>query len=315
MVNDCAYVAETLLRYFPEEIKIRHIKRTRGLWDKTFGIAYKILRAKADLFHVHYALQDAYITLKTKKEPVIVHAHGSDCRTSLYDWKWGWIVRYNLKHASKVLVSAPDVLGNVREHRFDAEYIPIPVDLRVFNKKPLKEKGELILLSPFMSALRGTHKLILAFSELEKTYPHCKLLMINSGNMSLKQLIRNLKINNIEFIEPVPHEQMPALYEKADIVVSDLNIGALPTSSLEAMAVGRPVVQYIKEGVYSNSPPLLHPPVVSVQPTTQGIIDSMEKLMDIRLRRKIAELQYSYVKEHSAEKIAKRILEIYETLL
>jgi len=58
MINDCAYVGETLLKYFPAELKGWQIKRSRGLWSKTFGLAYDILRARGDIYHAHYLLQD-----------------------------------------------------------------------------------------------------------------------------------------------------------------------------------------------------------------------------------------------------------------
>jgi hypothetical protein len=48
MINDCAYVGETLIKHFPKDVSIRHIKRTRGLWSKTFGIACKIANTYAD---------------------------------------------------------------------------------------------------------------------------------------------------------------------------------------------------------------------------------------------------------------------------
>jgi hypothetical protein len=57
MINDCAFVGETLLKYMPPEIEKQHIKRTRGFWSKTFGITWRILRTKADLYHVHYLLK------------------------------------------------------------------------------------------------------------------------------------------------------------------------------------------------------------------------------------------------------------------
>lgn len=58
MINDCAFVGETLLKYLPLDVERMRIKRTRGLWSKTFGLAYKILRAEGDVYHVHYFLPD-----------------------------------------------------------------------------------------------------------------------------------------------------------------------------------------------------------------------------------------------------------------
>ena len=65
MVNDCAHVGEPLIKYLPAEFSVLHLKRYRGLFDKTFRIAWRILMAKGDLYHVHYLLQDCYLALKS----------------------------------------------------------------------------------------------------------------------------------------------------------------------------------------------------------------------------------------------------------
>ena len=53
-INDAAFVGETLNKYLPDEFEKQHIQRSRGLWDKTFGIAPKILKSKGDVYHSHY---------------------------------------------------------------------------------------------------------------------------------------------------------------------------------------------------------------------------------------------------------------------
>ena len=83
MINDCAFVAETLLKHLPPTIEKQHIKRTRSTWSKTLGIAYDIWRAKGDIFHAHYLLQDCYIAARLGKKPLIGHAHGSDLRSKI----------------------------------------------------------------------------------------------------------------------------------------------------------------------------------------------------------------------------------------
>ena len=140
MINDCAYVGETLLKYFPADIEKQHIKRTRGLWNKTFGIAYKILRAKGDIYHVHYLLQDCYIASHVGKKPLVGHAHGSDLRETLRSRRWGGIVKNNLRSCNKILVAQPTVLSTAKEYNETAEYFPIPYDPEIFYSKPLPEK-------------------------------------------------------------------------------------------------------------------------------------------------------------------------------
>jgi len=61
MVNDCAHVGETLIKYLPEDFSVLHLKRSRSFFDKTFGVAWRIFRAKGDLYHVYYLLQGCYL--------------------------------------------------------------------------------------------------------------------------------------------------------------------------------------------------------------------------------------------------------------
>ena len=142
MINDCAFVGETLLKYMPPELEKQHIKRSRSFWSKTFSLAFKILRAQGDIYHVNYLLQDCYIASRLDKKPLIGHAHGSDLRTSLNHSAWGRIVRHNLEHWDKILVSTPDILGIAKRYREEAEYLPNPVNAELFYPKPPVQKGK-----------------------------------------------------------------------------------------------------------------------------------------------------------------------------
>jgi glycosyltransferase involved in cell wall biosynthesis len=216
----------------------------------SFGGAFK---ADGDIFHVHYALQDAYLTLKLNKgKPVIVHAHGSDVRSAIESKKWGWIARYNLKHAAKLLLSAPDVLEKAAKFRLDVVYVPIPVDLHEFPAERFEEHGKVVLFHPYLSDVRGTRMVIHAFAYLQSKYPgRFKLKLLGKPFSHFRWLLQSLHLKDVELIESVPHNQMGALYCQADVVITDMAIGALPTS-VEAMACGRPLVQLIRQGIYER---------------------------------------------------------------
>ena len=121
MINDCAYVGTTLLKYMPEYIKQNHITRTRNFFRKTFGLLFKLIKTKGDVYHVHYLLQDCYLASRLNKTPLIGHAHGSDLRSSLNHPIWGRIVRHNLKNCNKIIVSTPDILKIAKRYRKDAD--------------------------------------------------------------------------------------------------------------------------------------------------------------------------------------------------
>jgi len=129
--------------------------------------------------------------------------------------------------------------------------------------------------------------------------------MIDSGDRSLTKMVEMLP--SVELIKSVPHEEMVALYHHADIVITDMQIGALPTTSVEAMACGRPVIQYMRHDVHNEIPVrrIGRPSDVSLFEAVCAIGENEINEMASAGRRYVEEV-------HDARKIAKRIGEIYE---
>ena len=246
MVNDCAYVGETLIKYLPEELSALHLKRSRAFFDKTFGTAWRIFRVKGDLYHVHYLLQDCYLALKLGRHPLIGHAHGSDLRDVLHSKKWGWIVKYNLENCDKILVAQPTILEVAKKYSDTAEYFPIPYDPKFFYPKslPLKrEVKQVFLASPHDFRVKGTDKFLRALADVEVPF---KVKVIRYGRDWKKAYVLARKLGlNVEFIEKVPHNEMNKLYWDADLVLGSFGVGQLDTVAIEAMACGRPVIHHI----------------------------------------------------------------------
>ncbi|MCS7136150.1 MAG: glycosyltransferase family 4 protein [Nitrososphaerota archaeon] len=273
----------------------------------------KIVFSKGDVFHIHYGLQDHLLVKLLKDRPTICHFHGSDLRTTLSS-KWGWIVRENLKSADKVLVSVPDILPIAKHYRQDAEYLPNPVDLELFKPQMMMEHSKFnILWASDLSYIKGTDKFIKAFSKFQKDNPDSILRVIKHGKnyVDMLSLLKDLGIKH-DVIGYQPHEKMVELYAWADVVVTDLTLGYLHMSSLEAMACMRPVVQYINREYYRDVPV---PPVVSVF-TPDDVIEALNRLKDVRERKLVAELQRDYVcKIHNPRTISMKVVNIYRSLV
>lgn len=306
MVNDCAYVGETLIKHFPSEIETAHLKRSRGLWNKTLGIAWKILRTKGDIFHVHYLLQDCYLALKLGKRPLIGHAHGSDLRTSLKHPLWKHIVKYNLKNCSKVVVSTPDILKIAKQFREDTIYLPNPVDTELFYPKPprkTKEKKHVLIASDLNWSLKGTN---LAINALSKLKDEIIVNVIDYGKDIAKTIALASSLGlHLDILPKVPHEKLNQYYWNADIVIDQFVLGALGMISLEAIACGRPVIVYVSSeyDVYRDFP--------------LKDVNSVDKIVDT-LKTSLHELwsrEYEYLnKHHKSEEVIKRMFTIYNTL-
>jgi glycosyltransferase involved in cell wall biosynthesis len=305
MFNDCAYVGETLVKYFPRELPVIHIKRSRGLWSKTFGIALKILRTKAELYHVHYLLQDCYIAGKLGKKPLVGHAHGSDLRSTLFHPMWGRIVRYNLKVSDRVLVSTPDILGIARKFREDAEYLPNPVDTKIFYPKPLigREKKKVLIASDSNWSVKGTDIAIRALSRIKDKV---EVSIIRYGRDFKNTILLAQKLGlKLNVLPKVSHEKLAEYFWEHDVVIDRFKLGSLGMVSLEAIAAGRPVLCYVS----SEFEEYRDFPLKDVR-DEEEIIEAVMNA-DEELWRK----QYAYLmKHHDPNTVAKRVLEIYRSL-
>jgi len=313
MINDCAYVGETLLKYFPPDIEKQHITRTRRVWNKTFGIAYKILRAKGDLYHVHYLLQDCYLASLFGKKPLVGHAHGSDLRETLESRRWGRIVKSNLRSCDKILVAQPTVLGVAKEYNETAEYFPIPFDPEMFfPKAPPEKKSEyhVFLASAPDFNVKGTDKMLRAASLVPEKI---RVKTFNAGKdlEKTKQLAQELKLD-IDFISRVSHQKMNELFWESDLVLGSFAVGRqhLDTVAIEAMACGRPVVHSVQKEFFPTCPlEELKDPATTAEIISRLLVDSKEKENRI-------EQQLNYVNTtHAAPVLVEKLLKIYSALL
>jgi glycosyltransferase involved in cell wall biosynthesis len=310
MINDAAFVGETLLKYLPPELEKQQIKRSRGLWDKTLGIAFKILRAKGDIYHAHYLLQDCYIASRLGKKPLVGHAHGSDLRDEIKKRKWGWIIRHNLRKCAKILVAQPTILDAALEFNETAEYFPIPFDPKIFFPKPPppeREEKQVFIASTHNFRIKGTDKFLKALASLSAPVK-IKSLAGGKDFAEAQQLARELGLR-ADFIPKVPHDKMSELYWESDLVLGSFSIGQLDTVAIEAMACGRPVVHSVTRRLFKSCP---LEELESVDKTAEVI---QRLLVDKKEREQRVKSQLEYVNAtHSAPLLAERLLGIYNAL-
>ena len=306
MVNDAAFVGETLLKYIPAELEKQHIKRSRGFWSKTFGLALKILRVKGDIYHVNYLLQDCYIAARLGKKPLIGHAHGSDLRTSLNHTLWGRVVRHNLKHCNKILVSTPDILKIAKRYRVDAEYLPNPVDAELFYPKPPAQKGEkkrVLIASDSNWSIKGTDIAIRALSKIREEVD-VSIVQHGKDFEKTKTLASSLGLS-LRVLPKAPHEKLDEYYWDADVVIDRFALGSLGMVSLEAIACGRPALTWVSsEYPENNDFPLRD---LRNEEAIANVISDLPS--------DLWEREYHFLtKHHNIQNIESRLLSIYEEL-
>ena len=310
MINDAAFVGETLLKYMPVDLEKQHIKRSRGLWDKTFGIALKILRVKGDVYHAHYLLQDCYIASKLGKKPLIGHAHGSDLRDEIKKRKWGWIIKSNLRSCNKIIVAQPTILDKALEFNETAEYFPIPFDPKIFFPTPLpteRQEKQVFIASTHDFRVKGTDKFLKALASLS-TPVRIKSLKAGKNLLEAQQLAQELGLT-VDFIPKVPHDKMSELYRESDLVLGSFSIGQLDTVAIEAMACGRPVVHSVSRKFFKTCP------LEELESIDEAVEVIQKLLVDGETREQRIKTQLAYVNStHAAPLLADRLFEIYTEL-
>jgi len=297
-------MGETLSKYLPYETE--RLTRSRGTISKTIGLAVRILRARADIYHVFYILQDTYLSLKMGKKPAVGHACGSDIRDTLHS-KWGWMVRYGLRNLDYVLSAQPTLVPRIKEYTDRVEYFPIPIDPQLFTVRPLRRpQAESIVFysSPVNFRVKGTDKVLDAVSKVR-----CPLTLVAikygadvgraielSGKLAIKA----------RWIDPLPHSHMASYYWAADLVLGNFGVGQLDTTVVEAMACGRPVVHHLAPGFYPGVP-------LNSYDSVEEFANDLEMLlMDQKKAQRHVQRQLDYVKIHYADHAVKRLCEIYE---
>jgi glycosyltransferase involved in cell wall biosynthesis len=120
----------------------------------------------------------------------------------------------------------------------------------------------------------------------------------------------------LDIVEGLRHDEARRHYERADIVVDQLNAGWYGIFALEAMALGKPVLSYLRDEAVQETERALGVEVPIVGITKETIRDRIAELAGSPdERRRIGASSRAYVEQvHDAEKGADRLIEIYRSL-
>ena len=114
-------------------------------------------------------------------------------------------------------------------------------------------------------------------------------------------------------IHNTEHTQTLRLIQDCDIMIDQMNIGDHGVAALEAMALGKPTVCYIKPSLIDRYPPGF--PIVNA--SVETLEDTLADLLsNSGLRYEIGQKSRVYVETyHDAHKIAHELIDIYRKLL
>lgn len=215
-----------------------------------------------DIVHVHHASLLSWIANYIKavyQIHFIVTVHNTDILNAILDQRYIPLTQDALYRADFITAVSPytqdrllKILGKGYNFSNKTRIIGNGIDTKSFsskgsvkhiNKKYHLEGKKVVLFTGKLIPLKGVDILIKAAKKID-----AEIFIIGEGKIrpDLENLTKSLKINNVHFLGYFNFDQrkeMSQFYRRADVFVSpSVDIEGLPSTVLEAMASGTPVV-------------------------------------------------------------------------
>jgi glycosyltransferase involved in cell wall biosynthesis len=263
------------------------LDRTGGLTRRqlTQWRAFARLLPRTDVFHFYFGLTLVpkslqFPLLRLARRRSVFHFLGSDIRGKPPEE-----LAYG-RRAGAQIVGSYDAVRWVPE----AEVVPPGIDLGAYRPVP-PSKGErpLVVHAPSSRRRKGTEHVVAACRELDV---------------------------ELDVVEGLPHDEARRRYERADVVVDQLNAGWYGLFAIEAMALGKPVVTFLHDEAVRRTEDAFGVRVPIVSATKETLAERLRPLVEsTEERRRLGAEGRAYVERvHDADCVADRLLDIYARL-
>jgi len=319
-----------------EIIRFRVCPLTRGV-EFWLGFVEKLMEIKPDLVHGHkigFSMNDicAYVC-KMKKIPSVATTHGvpyiSDVHKEplLRDIYLKSVPGRTVKFFDQIIALSIIEIPWLRRSGFPTErthIIPGGVSRDIFEKKTdpeeFREKygidSEMILYLGRLADKKGIEHLIGAAPYLLKEFSHLKIVIAgpDCGVMwRLKNLARELEVEkNVIFTGPLSENDKYAAIASSEALILPSSFEAQGLVLLEAQALGIPVIATRQGGIPCFVKDGENGILIEYGKPLQ-IVEAVKRILtDKNLARRLGETGKEIAKNFSWDRIAERILSVYE---
>ncbi len=240
---------------------------------------------QTDVFHFYFGLTLVpkslqFPLLRAARRKSVFHYLGSDIRgKTREELAFG-------RRAGAQIVGSYDAARWVPE----AEVVPPGIDLREYAERPPSERERPVVVhAPSSRRRKGTEHVVAA----------CERLPVE-----------------LRIVEGLHHDEARRLYEDADVIVDQLNAGWYGVFAIEVMALGKPVVTFLRGEAVRRTEDAFGVEVPVVSATKETLVDALRPLVESpSLRREIGAASRAYVEQvHDIDRIADRLISVYENL-
>ncbi len=209
-------------------------------------------------------------------------------RTVFDDRDQARYLEYLKEYVDTFIVQDPEM----REYMPNAHVVPRGIDLSEWQTVGIERtERPLVVHAPSKSELKGTRFLLEAVEELrQEGVPF-----------------------DFQLIQGMPHAEAAAAFRRADIVVDQLVIGWYGVVTIEALALGKPVIVYVREDLARDFTPRI--PIANANPDTVKAV-LRDLVADYEQRVALAEAARPFVEQvHDVRTVARLLRERYDDLM
>lgn len=201
------------------------------------------------------------------------------------------------KYADRIYAVNPDLLWVLPSHAQFLPYSHIDLrDWRTANNWGFRSKVPVVLHAPSHRGVKGTNHILDAISRVKS----------EGTDVELK------------LVEGIPYAEARHIYEQADLLIDQLLCGWYGGLAVEFMALGKPVICYIREGDLRFVPEEMRRDLPIINATPATIYEVLKEYLTVR-RHELPEIGRrgrAYVERwHDPLKIAMRLKREYEAIM
>jgi glycosyltransferase involved in cell wall biosynthesis len=229
-----------------QQIKyVRTVVTTLLYWAKLLWHArrYEVLHVfSASYYSYMLSAAPAILAGKLYGKKVILNYRSGEAEDHLRNWPWTAIPTIRL--ADEIVVPSGYLVELFARFNLRARAIFNIVELDRFRYRERAPLRPVFLTSRLLEPLYNVPCVLRAFALVQKRYPEATLTVAGEGwqRAELEELARSLGLRHTRFIGRVPFEEMPAMYDSADIYLTATDLDNMPSSITESLASGLPVV-------------------------------------------------------------------------
>ncbi len=204
---------------------------------------------KPDVLHIFTAGLSSYslwtipalLYGKLYGKRLIIHYHDGQAERHITQWR---TAMPTLKMADRIVAPSGFLVDVFAKYGIKAQSIFNILDAGNFIYRKRRKLRPNFMTNRGLEPLYNIECILRAFQIVQAKYPEAALTIAHDGfhRPALAKLAQELALKNALFIGKVPHSQVPALYDAADIYLTTPNIDCMPGSILECFASGLPVV-------------------------------------------------------------------------